>query len=141
MTRRSKIWLAVVALFTAANFAGAVIAAVQREPLHAGLHTALVLLGAYFVWQAIPGNGTRRGWRWEAQPIPIPPPPPELTERLTHLEQAIDAMAIEVERIGEGQRFITRSFTQNRPPRVSGEGVVEPIEMEARDTVPQSRSR
>ena len=141
MTRRSKVWLAVVALFTAANFAGTVIAAVQREPLHAGLHTALVLLGAYFVWQAIPGSGIRRGWRREAPPIPIPVTPPELTERLTHLEQAIDAMAIEVERIGEGQRFITRSFTQNGPPRVSGEGVAEPIKMEAREAMPQSRRR
>ena len=29
-------------------------------------------------------------------------------ERLARIEQAIDAMAVEVERISEGQRFVTR---------------------------------
>lgn len=32
----------------------------------------------------------------------------ESTERLARLEQAIDAVAVEVERISEGQRFVTR---------------------------------
>lgn len=33
--------------------------------------------------------------------------PPELNARLERMEQAIDAIATEVERIGEGQRFTT----------------------------------
>jgi hypothetical protein len=39
---------------------------------------------------------------------------------LTHLEQSVDAVAIEVERIGEGQRFMTRFFTENGTPRAPG---------------------
>lgn len=33
---------------------------------------------------------------------------PESTERLERIEQAIEAMSVEVERISEGQRFVTR---------------------------------
>ncbi len=31
--------------------------------------------------------------------------------RLTRLEQAVEAIAVEVERVGEGQRFLTRALT------------------------------
>ena len=34
--------------------------------------------------------------------------PSEVTDRLERMEQAIDSIAIEVERISEGQRFTTR---------------------------------
>ncbi len=33
---------------------------------------------------------------------------PEIDERLNRLEQAMDAVAVEVERVGEGQRYVTR---------------------------------
>ena len=36
------------------------------------------------------------------------------TERLERLEQAVEAIAIEVERVGEGQRYLTRVL-ENRP--------------------------
>jgi hypothetical protein len=39
--------------------------------------------------------------------------PKEITERLARLEQSADATALEVERIGEGQRFLTRLFTES----------------------------
>jgi hypothetical protein len=37
-----------------------------------------------------------------------PPVPAELQQRLEHMEQAIDSIAVEVERISEGQRFTTK---------------------------------
>ena len=40
--------------------------------------------------------------------------PPELTPRLDRMEQAIEAVAIEVERISEGQRFVTRLLSEGR---------------------------
>lgn len=40
--------------------------------------------------------------------------PPDTTRRLERLEQAIDAVAIEVERISEGQRFVTRLLSEGR---------------------------
>lgn len=33
-------------------------------------------------------------------------------ERLARLEQAVDSIALEIERIGEGQRFLTRSLVR-----------------------------
>ena len=38
--------------------------------------------------------------------------PPIDENRLRHLEQAVDAIAIEVERISEGQRFTTKLLTE-----------------------------
>lgn len=49
---------------------------------------------------------------------------PALDEnRLQHLEQAVDAIALEVERISEGQRFTTRLLAQRQ-----GDGAVDPAE-------------
>ena len=39
--------------------------------------------------------------------------PQELADRLIRVEQSVEATALEVERIGEGQRFITRLFTES----------------------------
>jgi hypothetical protein len=36
-------------------------------------------------------------------------------QRLERLEQAVESIAIEVERISEGQRFLTKLQTENRP--------------------------
>lgn len=47
----------------------------------------------------------RRVWKRYAVTIQLPP---ELTTRLDGLERSVDATAIEVERIGEGQRFVTQ---------------------------------
>jgi hypothetical protein len=40
-------------------------------------------------------------------------------ERLDRIERAIDAMAIEVERIAEGQRFVTKLLSDRAPERVA----------------------
>lgn len=39
--------------------------------------------------------------------------PPEVTSRLERIEQAVDAIAVEVERISEGQRFTTKLLSDN----------------------------
>ena len=126
MTRRSKVWLVVAVLFTFLNFAGGVFAAAQGELLHTSTHAGLLLLGAYLVWRLALGRDARAL-------------PRELTDRLTHLEQSVDAVAIEVERIGEGQRFLTRFFTEHGIPRAPGEGAAEPIEIKAREAAPHVR--
>jgi hypothetical protein len=36
----------------------------------------------------------------------------DVTDRLERMEQAIDAIAVEVERIAEGQRFTTRLLSE-----------------------------
>jgi hypothetical protein len=40
---------------------------------------------------------------------------PESDQRLVRLEQAVDAIAVEVERIAEGQRFTTRLLSDRVP--------------------------
>jgi hypothetical protein len=54
--------------------------------------------------------------------------PRELGDRLVRMEQAIEATAVEVERIGEGQRFLTRLFTEGEGARAIGAGVAQPLE-------------
>ena len=59
----------------------------------------------------------RRLWR-RAAPAPAPrAAEPVSTERFDRLEQAVDAIAIEIERISENPRFVTRVLTE-RPTSV-----------------------
>ncbi len=43
---------------------------------------------------------------------PAPQIPKEVIDRLDRMEQGIDAVAVEVERIGEGQRFVTQLMNE-----------------------------
>ena len=47
--------------------------------------------------------------------------PPEVVQRLERIEQAVDSIAVEVERISEGQRFTTKLLSE----RVK-QGAIEP---------------
>lgn len=50
-----------------------------------------------------------RAWaRNQEAPPSLPPASAEVIARLERMEQAIDSIAVEVERISEGQRFTTR---------------------------------
>jgi hypothetical protein len=40
-----------------------------------------------------------------------------LEQRLAHIEQALDAVAVETERISEGQRFTTKLLADRAPAR------------------------
>jgi hypothetical protein len=52
--------------------------------------------------------------RLDAQPG-APTVPGDVTARLERMEQAIDSIAIEVERISEGQRFTTKLLSERAP--------------------------
>ncbi|HTD82991.1 MAG TPA: hypothetical protein VK648_04300, partial [Gemmatimonadaceae bacterium] len=57
-------------------------------------------------------------------------PPQALTEtaqRLEHLESAVDAIAIEIERISEGQRFVTKLLSEGQPAPMIGSGAATPV--------------
>jgi hypothetical protein len=45
--------------------------------------------------------------------------PTEVMNRLERIEQAVDAIAVEVERISEGQRFTTKLLSEARPGALS----------------------
>jgi hypothetical protein len=63
--------------------------------------------------------------------------PAELSERLTRLEQAVDAVAVELERVGEGQRYVTNLFADQG--RALGPGAAEPLGVREREAVHQAR--
>ena len=45
---------------------------------------------------------------------------PDIEARLARIEQAIEAVALEIERISEGQRFTTKLLSESRPDREGG---------------------
>ncbi len=67
----------------------------------------------------------RRIWRRGA--VAVSAFPKELSDRLFRMEQAVEATSLEVERIGEGQRFLTKLFTEGEGARALGAGAAQPI--------------
>jgi hypothetical protein len=84
-------------IFTVINLGGAGVAVADGEALHTVAHVGLMILGAYFVWRL-----ALRA-RQHHQPVAL-----QADERLEHIQQSVDAIALEVERIGEAQRFIAK---------------------------------
>jgi hypothetical protein len=118
---RSIYWRLAAVLWVIINAGGAMIAVGRGEPMHAIVHVAF-LAGGFVVWQAITRRSTRQG------AAEIPEFSGELSDNLTHLQQSVDVVALEVERIGEGQRFINRRFTEK--------GVAQPSKEAAPDRKP-----
>jgi hypothetical protein len=55
------------------------------------------------------------GRRMEHRAITTDPSRAEITERMERMEQALDAIAVQVERIAEGQRFTTKLLSDRVP--------------------------
>lgn len=94
---------------------------------------------------------------WRGRPQPAAVRTDEIAPRLDRLEQAVDAVAIEIERIAESQRFVTRILAERprpaanvaaapasqanqepaaeRPVLALGAGPMEPVRMQERDGV------
>jgi hypothetical protein len=77
----------------------------QREEdlLEGALVVGTILIFIFAIPMSI--AWARRVWRKHAVTIVLPP---ELTQRLEAIERSVETTAIEVERIGEGQRFVTQ---------------------------------
>ena len=140
MTRRTRIvWTAVAAVFTAVNFAGAVFAAVAAESIHAGVHVLLGIVGLYLTWRLSPWRIVHRDFQLgDAVNADLPP---ERLDRLSQLEQSVDAVAIEVERIGESQRFMTKVLTEKDAPRPRASGDADRAGSEPPPTPPDAKRR
>jgi hypothetical protein len=115
MTLRARIGVVATAIFILGNLVGGIYAAAQGEMVHAGVHIGLMLIAGIPAWQFIRNRFA----------VPVPALDDELAGRLTQLEQSLDAIAIEVERIGQGQRGLMRHYTGNDDARV--------LERESRD--------
>ena len=86
-----------------------------------------VLSGMFIVFVFFPLAiaAARRMWKRAGQAVTTIPA--DIYERFNRLEQGMEAVAVEVERIGEGQRFMTK---------VLSEGPAEPIAVRQREQVP-----
>jgi len=94
VSKRSTLWRAGAAIFAIVNLGGMLLAAGMGEQLHAAGHAVLMFLGlgAYLIWRLGPKRQDLPGTQ-------------QADERLEYLQQSVDAIALEVERIGEAQRF------------------------------------
>jgi len=122
--------------------AAAVPGAVQRErepPPQGPPEEAFVLGGMFIVIVLLPLSIALARRLWRRGVATITSLPAELYERLTRLEQGMDAIAVEVERIGEGQRYVTRLFAEDGSARALGAGAAEPVPVKARDAEGQYR--
>jgi len=95
---RSKMWKVGLVLFTLMNLGGVIWGAAMGDARHAAGHVALQLVGLV-VWRF-----TRR--LRDEDPAPAPKAVDE--QRIEYLQQSVDAIALEVERIGEKQRFMDK---------------------------------
>ena len=59
---------------------------------------------------------------WKRSVTTVTAFPRELADRLSRMENAIEATSVEVERIGEGQRFLTRLLTEREPAKAISSG-------------------
>jgi hypothetical protein len=106
MMQRSRLWRWAAGAFVLINLGGAGLAIGMGEPSHAALHAVLLIVG-YLVWLLMPR-------RLRQDPVPA-----QLSDdRIEYLQQSVDAVALEVERIGEAKRFDEklRAVREEIPP-------------------------
>ena len=80
-----------------------------------GMAAGVVLSLVVFTVLRFSGRYTRRGMQ------PVSQASSESPERLERMERGIEAIAIEVERISEGQRFVTNLISESRQPAIATE--------------------
>jgi hypothetical protein len=81
--------------------------------------TILIPIGAIYMWRAI--RRKRRGGRREVEVNT------EHEARFDRLEQAVDAIALEIERVGEAQRYQAKLLTEANMMPAMGTAQKEPI--------------
>jgi len=112
--------------------------------LNSGQITAIGIVsvvGAASVAFPIAVAMARRIWRGASR-RDAAPVAPQSAERMERLEQAVDAIAIEIERVSEGQRYVTRLLTEGSAPALPvGQRAAEPVLPSDREPVRASRER
>jgi hypothetical protein len=87
--------------------------------LSSGQVVAISIVGTIFVLMPLAIGAMKALIRRSAK---FPVPPAALTEtaqRLERLETAVDTIAVEIERISEGQRFVTKLLSDSQSPALS----------------------
>ena len=76
---------------------------------------------------------------WRGATTVVSQMPAAFEARLTRFEQALDAVAIEIERVSEGQRFLTKVLG-DQGARALGAGAAQPVETRAGAAEPVRRT-
>lgn len=107
--------------------------------LNQGQTTAVSIVGTIFVlaplavaFARILFNRTRK--------FPPPAIPAEHINRMERLENAVDTIAVEVERISEGQRFLTQVMTGNNAGMIQSQPAGEPVRLPVGNSPEPARS-
>jgi hypothetical protein len=99
---KHRAWIPVAWILSATNLVAVWFAALPGEPWHASIHALLAgLFGLGAQHLAV-----RRKIAEQERSNRLPTPQPQ------NVAQALDAIAVEVERIGEGQRYLTKLFAE-----------------------------
>ena len=122
----------------AAGIPGAVVPDPPPPPDRGPPDSVVILSGIFIVFVLFPLAVAQARRIWKRTAKVVFDIPQALMERLNRLDQAVDTIAIEVERISEGQRFLTKVMTEG--PRALGAGPAQPIEVNAREAAPVPRS-
>ncbi len=98
MSGRSRLWGLAAVAFILINVGGAAYAVAMGEVMHAATHVVVLVVGV----------GVYSAWRRRQADQLVLPGAREAAASIDHLQQTVDSIALEVERIGEAQRFETR---------------------------------
>ena len=111
--------------------AAGAIASTSAPPFIGGLSSnqvmGLSVLSIIFVLFPLAAGLGRAIFRRANKPGVPPQVLTETAQRLEHLESAVDAIAIEIERISEGQRFVTKLLSEGQPTPMIGSGAATPV--------------
>jgi prefoldin subunit 5 len=106
--------------------AAGVIASTAAPPVFAGLSSkevmTLSVLSIVLIFFPLALGAARAAMKKANRPGPAPAVFTETAQRLERLEASVDAIAIEIERISEGQRFVTKLLSESQPAPMLGAG-------------------
>ena len=122
---KHRAWIPIAWLLSLGNVVSIWFAAAPGEPWHATVHGALAVLLGVGAERLMARRRAPRGGA-------------DVTvgdERMQRLETAIDAIAVELERIGEGQRFVTKVLAE------PGGALERPLPAPRPESVPAPRGR
>jgi len=87
--------------------------------------------GVFIVFVLFPLTLTLSRFLWKRSSRPAAAPVQQLSgetaQRLERLEHGVDAIAIEIERVAEGQRFVTRLLSEGQAGRLPGQTILEGV--------------
>jgi hypothetical protein len=91
--------------------------------LGSGQVVAISIVGIIFVLAPLTMGFARTIWKRANKPGLPPTAFTETAQRLERLESAVDTIAVEIERISEGQRFVTKLLSEAAPasPLLAGQ--------------------